>query len=299
MSPLILFLASILGADIESTLEGFRNTVTEIISSPGNSLVICLSEGEGVRAFKIPTNRPEYFTALDFHPVAIAVDSQHKVCVVVGTDIASVDIRSGKVLKRARIKCEQLSVTISHEGKMAVTAGSDKVIRRYSVETLAFKDETRVEEQVSSLAARGNIVVAGGAKGGVTVFNEAMEQKQKMKVASTVSTMGFAETGYLVVGDWDGVVSVFDINQAKLVARRQVHDEGIIKVQVMPNGKQAASLASDRSLCFFSLPDLKVITRKHFDFQPHAFEVSLQDWAFIGIRDSQTNRNLVRRVSIR
>lgn len=222
-------------------LKGHENWITAVAWSPAGPLVASAGLDKKIILWQLPTKKP----TLVIEGAAPAAAGQPPV-----KDKHTDWIRA---------------LAFSGDGKLLISAGDDKSILVWDVETGKFvRSLEGSTEWVMSLATSpdGKQIAAGGFDRTIRIWNLASGEKVKDIAANQqiIVALAWSPDGRLIAsGGQDKKIRIWDVATGTEIRAIEGHTDQIFAVAIHPNGQWIASCSADKSVRLWNVADGKEV----------------------------------------
>ncbi|HLN20511.1 MAG TPA: hypothetical protein VK213_05440 [Bacteroidales bacterium] len=194
--------------------------------------------------------------------LAVSPDAEWLACGMSNQTIRMIPLQTGKdafVLKGHTDKIK--SVIFSFDSKYLYSAGLDGKVLKWDLTLRTSTNVTDNSMHITSIdiSANGHYFAGISTDGSVMVWNpENLNDKFRIETAGkSIKTIKFnPENNLLALGDINGNIELWDINQFKRVSLIKAHDAQINDIQFNSILNQMATAGNDKKLKIFNLQNL-------------------------------------------
>ncbi|MBF0519525.1 MAG: glycosyltransferase family 39 protein [Nitrospirae bacterium] len=151
--------------------------------------------------------------------IALTPDGKHLLSSARNDSLKVWDVHTSKEIRSFNaLKNKALTIAITPDGRYAVSAGTDNLLRLWDIKTgVEIKTFSGNTEDIKNITISKNgkyMITSGGCDGTIKMWNivNGDEIKTNLGQANAVSSFAMTPDGKMVVvGSWDGTVSVWDL----------------------------------------------------------------------------------------
>jgi WD40 repeat protein len=165
------------------------------------------------------------------------------------------------------------AVSISPDNKYLFAGGSNDFLNIYNIETQELKKSLGgsntlayylgYDNSITSIAIRPDSKYAAIANtNSIKLYNIRTEKIEKQyTVSELIQTMAFVNENYLLAGNYNGVLKLFNLFTGETIMALKGHSAAIEQIAINPVGSMAVTLSSDDSLCLWDIRQGQVLSK--------------------------------------
>lgn len=166
------------------------------------------------------------------------------------------------------------SLIFSYDGKYIYSASLDGKVLKWDLSTRTSTGMTDGALPLTSIdvSFNGKYVAGINSEGGVVVWNQENKSDNfKIEtVGKNIKVVRFnPENNILALGDVNGTVELWDVNQRKQISEVKAHTAQVNDIQFNNKLKQMATASNDQTLKIFNVKDLTDLTEPPITFSDH------------------------------